>query len=71
MRIHLMCDLPASLALMNTLGFSTRIVAEQSLELRAIFNRPWLDELGGTTRGLYRVHDGRAYETLYVIEARL
>ena len=66
-----MCDLPASLELMKSVGLMPRILAEHSLELRAIFNRPWLDELGGTARGIYAVRDGRAYETLYIVEAEL
>lgn len=66
-----MCDLPASLELMKSVGLTPRVVAEHSLELRAIFNRPWLDELGGVARGLYAVRDGRAYETLHIVEAEL
>ena len=47
------------------------MLAERALEFRPFINRAWLDELGGTARGLYTVRDGRAYETLYVVEARL
>jgi len=66
-----MCDLPASLRLMESVGLEARILAQMSLELRPIFNRPWLDELGGPGRGLYTVRDGKAYETLYVVDASL
>ena len=30
-----------------------------------------LDQLGGTSHGLNTVRDGRAYETIYAVEARL
>jgi release factor glutamine methyltransferase len=64
-------DFPASMRLMESLGLEPRVLAERSLEFRPFINREWLDELGGTARGLYAVRDGRAYETLYVVEARL
>ncbi len=66
-----MADFPASLALLNTPGFDTRVLAQRTLEFRPFFNRSWFDRLGGPARGLYTVVDGRAYETLYVLEARL
>jgi methylase of polypeptide subunit release factors len=64
-------DFPASMRLMESLGLEPRVLAERSLEFRSFINREWLDALGGTARGLYAVRDGRAYETLYVVEARL
>jgi release factor glutamine methyltransferase len=66
-----LADLPASLRLMEAQGLEPRVRAERSLEFRPFINRDWLDELGGSARGLYTVRDGRAYETLYVVEARL
>jgi methylase of polypeptide subunit release factors len=66
-----MADFPASLALLNSLGFDTRVLAQRTLEFRPFFNRSWFDRLGGPARGLYTVVDGRAYETLYVFEAQL
>jgi methylase of polypeptide subunit release factors len=64
-------DLPESLRLMESLGLEPRVLAQRSLEFRSFIDRDWLDELGGTARGLYEVRDGKAYETLYVVEARL
>jgi methylase of polypeptide subunit release factors len=64
-------DFPKSLALMKSVGLEPRVLAERSLELRPLFDRNWLDQLGGTSRGLYTVRDGRAYETIYAVEARL
>ena len=66
-----LADYPASMRLMESLGLEPRVLAQRSLEFRLFINREWLDELGGTARGLYAVRDGRAYETLYVVEARL
>lgn len=63
-------DLPASLRLMESVGLDPRVVAERLLEFRPFIDRQWLDELGGTERGLYTTRGGRAYETLYVVEAR-
>jgi methylase of polypeptide subunit release factors len=65
-----LADLPKSLQLMESLGLESRVLAERSLEFRPFINRDWLDELGGTARGLYDVRDGKAYERLYVVEAR-
>ena len=62
--------LPASMQLMESVGLEPRVVAERLLEFRPFIDREWLDELGGTKRGLYTVRDGRAYETLYIVEAR-
>jgi len=59
--------LPESLRLMEWQGLEPRVLAQRSLEFRSFINRDWLDEL--TARGLYTVRDGRAYETLYVVEA--
>ena len=64
-------DFPKSIAMMQAVGLKPRVVKEQSLELRPLFDRAWLDELGGTTRGLYTVSDGLAHETIYAVEARL
>ena len=64
-------DLPASMDLMESVGLEPRVVAEQLLEFRPFIDRAWLDELGGTNGGLYTVRDGRAYEILYVVEARI
>jgi methylase of polypeptide subunit release factors len=66
-----LADFPASLRLMESQGLEPQVLAERSLEFRPFINRAWLDELGGTARGLYAVRDGRAYETVYVVEARL
>jgi len=63
-------DLPKSLRLMEAQGLEPRVLAERSLKFRPLIDRAWLDEIGGTARGLYTVRDGRAYETLSVIEAR-
>lgn len=68
---HSLTDFPKSLRLMESLGLEPRVLAERSLEFRPFVNRAWLDALGGAARGLYAVRDGRAYETLYVVEARL
>ena len=62
-------DLPASMLLMNSVGLEPRVLAERSIEFRPFIDREWLDELGGTKRGLYTTRDGTAYETLYVVEA--
>ncbi len=66
-----MADFRESPRLMETMGLEMRIVAGQTLEFRPFSNRTWLDELGGTARRLYTVRDGRAYESLYIVEARL
>ena len=63
-------DFPKSLAMMRQSGLEPRVLAERSLELRPIFDRDWLDALGGVDRGLYSVRDGKAYETIRVVEAR-
>jgi methylase of polypeptide subunit release factors len=64
-------DFPKSLDLMRSAGLTPRILGERTLELRPLFDRDWLDSLGGVARGLYSLRDGRAYETIYAIEARL
>ena len=64
-------DFPKSMTLMQAVGLKPRVIAERSLELRPLFDRDWLDGLGGVSRGLYTVHDGRAYESFYAVEARL
>ena len=64
-------DFPKSMAMMQAVGLKPRVVEERSLELRPLFDRDWLDELGGVSRGLYTVSDGLAYETIYAVEARL
>ena len=46
------------------------MVEERSLVLRPLFDRAWLDHLGGVARGLYSLRDGIAYETVYAVEAR-
>jgi hypothetical protein len=56
---------------MEAVGLRPRVLAERTLELRPLFDREWLDELGGVGRGLYTVRDGRAFETIYAVEARL
>ena len=64
-------DVPTTTRLMESVGLEPRILAERSFEFRPFIDRAWLDNLGGTARGLYHVRDGRPYETLHVIEARL
>ena len=64
-------DFPKSIALFHSVGLKPRVLAERSLELRPLFNRDWLDQIGGPSRGLYTVRDGRAYETIYAVEASL
>ena len=59
----------SAMELMKSVALAPRIVGEKTLELRAIFNRPWLDVLGGVERGLYTVKNGAAFETLYIVEA--
>ena len=66
-----LADLPKSIRLMESLGLQPRVVGERLLEFRPFVDRAWLDELGGTKRGLYTIRDGRAYEILYVVEARI
>jgi release factor glutamine methyltransferase len=55
---------------MGSVRLEPRVLAERSIEFRPFIDRDWIDELGGTQRGLYKVVDGRAYETLYILEAR-
>jgi release factor glutamine methyltransferase len=71
MVLNSVTDFPKSLALMEAVGLRPRVLAERTLELRPLFDREWLDELGGVGRGLYTVRDGRAFETIYAVEARL
>jgi release factor glutamine methyltransferase len=66
-----LADFPESVRLMESQGLEPHVLAQRSLELRPFINRDWLDELGGTARGLYTGRRGRAYETLYVVEASL
>ena len=63
-------DFPKSLAAMRAAGLEPRVLGERSLELRPIFDRNWLDRLGGVERGLYSVSGGKAYETIRVVEGR-
>ena len=65
-----LADFPASVRLMESLELEPRVLAQRSLAFRPFINRDWLDELGGTARGLYTLRDGRPYETLYVVQAR-
>src|SRR5262245_20115319 len=62
-------DFPRSLALMRYVGLTPRVLGERSFELRPLFDRDWLDQPGGVAGGLYSVHDGKAYETIYAVEA--
>jgi hypothetical protein len=71
MVLNSVTDFPKSLALMEAVGLRPRVLAERTLELRPLFDREWLDELGGVGLGLYTVRDGRAFETIYAVEARL
>jgi release factor glutamine methyltransferase len=64
-------DFPKTLSMMQAVGFAPQVIAERSIELRPLFDREWLDQLGGVERGLYSIRDGRAFETIYVVEARL
>src|SRR5262245_34102705 len=66
-----MTNLSRSLRLMDEIGLQARVVAEQSFELPSYIDRAWLDELGGTARGLYSIRDDRPFGTLYVVEATL
>jgi release factor glutamine methyltransferase len=70
MVLNSVTDFPKSLALMEAVGLRPRVLAERTLELRPLFDREWLDELGGVGLGLYTVRDGRAFETIYAVEAR-
>jgi hypothetical protein len=63
-------DFPKSLRLMEAVGLKPRVIGEQSLVLRPLFDRDWLDKLGGVSRGLYLIRDGVAYETIYAVEAQ-
>lgn len=62
-------DLPKSIALMESVGLNPQILSQRAIEFRPRFNRDWLDGLGGVSSGLYSIHDNRAYETIYLIEA--
>ena len=64
-------DFPNSMMLMDSVGLEPRVIAERSRELRPLFDRAWLDELGGPLCGLYSIRDGHAYETIRVVEAIL
>lgn len=64
-------DFPRSLALMQSLGLTPRVLGERTLELRPLFDRDWLDRLGGVAKGLYSVSNGKAFETIRAVEARL
>ena len=63
-------DLPASIRLMEAVGLAPRVLANRLLVFRQFIDRGWIDELGGTERGLYTIRDGQPYETIYVVEAR-
>lgn len=71
MVLNSVTDFPASLAAMRRAGLEPRVLEERSLVLRPLFDRAWLDHLGGVERGLYVVRDGTAYETICAVEARL
>jgi release factor glutamine methyltransferase len=62
-------DFPKSMALMKTLGLEPKVIAEQTMVLRPLFDRDWIDQLGGASAGLYTIKDGTPYETIYVVEA--
>ena len=66
-----LADLPKSMRLMESVGLEPRVVAERLLEFRPFVDRAWMDELGGTDRGLYTIRDGHAHEILHVVEARI
>ena len=53
-------DFPRSMVTVG-IGWAegTHPCAERTLELRPLFDRDWLDHLGGPSRGLYSVRDGR------------
>ena len=70
MVLNSVTDFPASLARMEAASLEPRVVEERSLVLRPLFDRAWLDHLGGVARGLYSLRDGIAYETVYAVEAR-
>ena len=70
MVLNSVTDFPASLERMRSVGLEPRVLEERSLELRPLFDRVWLDQLGGAARGLYSLRDGTAYETIYAVEAR-
>jgi methylase of polypeptide subunit release factors len=63
-------DFPKSLALMKSVGLEPCVLAKRSIELRPLFDRNWLDQLGGTSRDLYKIRYGKAYETIRAVEAR-
>jgi methylase of polypeptide subunit release factors len=64
-------DFQKSMAMMQAVGLKPRMMEERALELRPLFDRDWLDELGGVSRGLYTFRDGHADETIYAVEAQL
>lgn len=63
-----LANLQKNFDLLDSLGFATRIVAEQEIAFRPFIDRKWLDTLGGTAAGLYHVRDGIAYERLCIVE---
>ena len=63
-----LANLQKSFALLDSLGFETRIVAEQEIAFRPFIDRKWLDALGGSAAGPYHVRDGIAYERLCILE---
>ena len=56
---------------MKSVGLEPRVLAKSYIELRPLFDLHWLDQLGGTSHGLYMIRDGKAYEHIYVVEACL
>jgi release factor glutamine methyltransferase len=62
-------DVSSTRRLMDEVGLESRVLAERPIEFRPFIDREWIDELGGTQRGLYRLIDGRPHEMLYVLEA--
>lgn len=62
-------DFPKSLGMLRSVGLTPRVIAERTLPLRPLFERNWLEQIGGVEAGLYSVTDGIAYETVRVVEA--
>jgi hypothetical protein len=52
MVLNSVTEFPKSLALMEAVGLRPRVLAERTLELRPVFDREWLEVLGGVGRGL-------------------
>ena len=54
---------------MKSVGLEPRVLAKSSIELRPLFDLHWLEQLGGTSHGLYMIRDGKAYKHIYAVEA--